>query len=934
MLKRKGFILLPVVIGLSLIAAIAYFMTRESAMNVDINSSEMKIADAKSVAEAGFRYKKQLLDSAGCTGYSTTADTVNLDASRSFTVIAGSISGTNISISSDGTVGDTKVNVTNPLTPIYGEPIQSITLDSTTGIDDTYLDGKPCCTTTPNFAYPGMLLSVTSAQTRPLMRFDLSKIPQGSTILTASLKLTATTVTGILPPYTVRLHRMTTNWDPLVATWNIPAAGASWTTLGGDYDASTPEASSDISKTGLQTFDIKSLVSKWVNKIHPNYGLILMPPTLNPGITYSSSQTPASQPQLLVTFTGPRKHTLLRGNSGQDTYISGETPANNPIITKDLTPLNFGKDPELVLDNGVKVAFPLIKFDLSAIPPGAKLAYANLVLTISTPPTAAFGNSSSNGTIPKGTAQTSIHKMLQDWKEGTGTAAALTNDGASWDMADKSSNRIWGNPPGFNNTVPTPMLPAYPTPPVPVYGNIGLSPLFINSKLQPGWNKSTFAGNWKDGTQGGYYDVTYDAQYPNYAPYQLVKFFDVDNITKKINSGDNISWDITPIMSDWLASPTENNGLLIRADSELGQAKFHSFEQASPFLRPTIEMGYYMPCSSPKPVGVSNAFSPATIYKSQNSTLTITLANSNPTAMTITSVKDVLPANLSAILPVTTSCSGTSVGASTTKQITASGGQIPANGSCTITATVKPNLSAITVATALTNTILPNDVVTTEPAAPTNPFFSSADLTVLPAVLLNPTADTAIWKTATLATSNCGVCAELATSTPNANQVNSLFKFDLSGIPATSTVTNAKLRLYVTQIVNRTAGQVLTQQASPVTASWLEGTDNVATSTGGATWKRRSTALGNWATQGGDFSAVNAATTTIPSSFAGTLGSGMWIEFDVTAAAQAMVTSPTTNFGFHVQEATVLTLSNEVRLASRENTTPAGTAPQLVITYQ
>jgi hypothetical protein len=200
--------------------------------------------------------------------------------------------------------------------------------------------------------------------------------------------------------------------------------------------------------------------------------------------------------------------------------------------------------------------------------------------------------------------------------------------------------------------------------------------------------------------------------------------------------------------------------------------------------------------------------------------------------------------------------------------------------------------------------------------------------------LLNPTADTAIWKTATLATSNCGVCAELATSTPNANQVNSLFKFDLSGVPAASTVTNAKLRLYVTQIVNRTVGQALTQQASPLIASWLEGTDNVVTSTGGATWKNRSTALGKWGVQGGDFSAVNAATTTIPGSFAGTPGSGMWIEFDVTAAAQAMVTSPTTNFGFHVQETTVLTLSNEVRLASRENTTPAGTAPQLVITYQ
>jgi hypothetical protein len=266
------------------------------------------------------------------------------------------------------------------------------------------------------------------------------------------------------------------------------------------------------------------------------------------------------------------------------------------------------------------------------------------------------------------------------------------------------------------------------------------------------------------------------------------------------------------------------------------------------------------------------------------------------------------------------------------------GGSIAANngtidGVCTLTATVTSS-----VADTYINKALPNSVLTTSTAAPSNADFSNdAQLIVKNdnlATLLSVT-DTAIWKSASLATSNCGVCADLAVSTPNANQVNSLYKFDLTSIPAASTITNAKLRLYVTEIVSRTAGLALTLQASPITASWLEGADNVVTSTGGATWKRRSTALGNWTNQGGDFSAVNIATATIPATFAGTLGSGMWIEFDVTAAAQAIVTSPATNFGFHVQETTVATLSNEVRLAARENTSASGGwVPQLVITYQ
>jgi hypothetical protein len=609
-----------------------------------------------------------------------------------------------------------------------------------------------------------------------------------------------------------------------------------------------------------------------------------------------------------VTFIGPTQQFLLRGAAGQDNYISYSTASS--VNNK-----NFGFDPELLLDNSATaVSFPLIKFDLSSVPADAKLVYADLVLSVSTPPSKAFMNTRGTGTITKGTAQISIHKMLQDWGIGSGTAASPSSNGVTWDMADKSNNTKWNTP--------TPVLPAY---------NIAGTP-FINSDILSSWN---------DGTQGGNYDASADAQYPNYVPYNKVEFFDSDGVTQKIFPGKNLSWDITPIMAEWLASPTENYGLLVRADSALSQAKFHSFNAVGvPIYEPRIEMAYWRPCGSAKPPTVSNDFLPINIYKNQQTVLTITLSNPNATPFDITTVNDALPANLAVVAgslsttcpagasaPVLSSVLDGTTGITTLKM---TGGRIPANGSCTLSATIKPN-----VAGTFTNTIKPGEVITT--AGLNNAFFASSSLlTVQNSTIstLTATADTAIWKTGSLANSNCGVCAELAASTPNANQVNSLYRFDLSGIPATATVSNAKLRLYVTQIVNRTAGQALTLQASPVTASWVEGTDNVVTSTGGATWKKRSTALGNWATQGGDFSAVNAATATIPGSFVGTLGSGMWIEFDVTAAAQAMVSNTATNFGFHVQDTTVTVLSNEVRLAARENTTPAGTAPQLVVTYQ
>lgn len=972
MFKPKGFILLPVVVGLTLIAAFAYYMTREGAMNVDINSSEAKIADAKNLAEAGIRYKTQSLNSMSCTGYPTTAETVSLDANRSFTVQItpppsgpAVTSGPSVSLSSDGKIGDTKVNVTSTTT-IFGDPAQTVTLDVDSGIEDTYLDGKPCCTTTPNSAYTtiGMAYNPVNPaqQIRPLLRFDLGRIPKGSTISSAQLNLNI--MSGNATTFTANIYRMTSDWDAQTTTWNNSATAKAWTTVGGDYDATTVEAASSISISTItnpvpQNFNLTELVKKWVNGSSQNNGFIILPTsTTNTTLTYASSQyavtNPTLRPTLTVTFSGPRKHFLLKGNVGQDTYI---TPGDATLIpSAPLADKNFGKDPLLVLDNGFKVSFPLIKFDLSYIPQGAKLTYAKLVMTAYSPasptiadpavPSAAFSNTSSNGTIPKGTAQISVHKMLQAWKEGSGLVSNPSTDGASWNMADKSQNLLWGDLQDGRPRNNTPLLPAYPTP--AVTGNTGLLPKFINSKLQPSWNGSTTTANWLNGTAGAFYDIEYDKLYLNYAdypaslPYKLFTYFGTDNTTRKIFSGNTLDWDITSTMSEWLSDRTQNNGLIIRADSELGQAKFYSFEQVNAIFHPRIEMGYYMPCNTPKPVTVSNLFSPATIQKSQTSTLIITLANPTANPLSITSVKDSLPLNMSlASVPsnLTTSCNagGAAIAWSnsvnngiTTFNIT--GGQIPANSNCTISAIVKPNLSAITIPTVLTNTILPNDVVTNQPSAPTNPFFSSSDLTVLPSVTLSATADAAIWQNSP--DFNGGTNAELGFNGRASFQLHSPLLFDLSGIPAAATVTSAKLRLYVTQILtpNNSSVSIATY---PFTRAWVEGNENYVKSTLGVSWNNsvvKPSKIG-WTTAGGDYiTASGTPIFTIPNTTA--FVSPGWIELDVQNIAQKWVNGTWANYGLVAHQTTVTTTSQEIRFASREYNLSTGKAPQLVITYQ
>lgn len=130
---------------------------------------------------------------------------------------------------------------------------------------------------------------------------------------------------------------------------------------------------------------------------------------------------------------------------------------------------------------------------------------------------------------------------------------------------------------------------------------------------------------------------------------------------------------------------------------------------------------------------LTKTFNPASIIAGQNSLLTITLANSNTVAATLTgSLADNLPANVTiADLPnATTTCTGgAGVTAVTGQSVVtlAAGAVIPANNSCTVSVKVTS-----TVAGVYTNTI-PAGALRT--SVGDNPAAATADLTVTAQIL-------------------------------------------------------------------------------------------------------------------------------------------------------------------------------------------------------
>lgn len=155
-------------------------------------------------------------------------------------------------------------------------------------------------------------------------------------------------------------------------------------------------------------------------------------------------------------------------------------------------------------------------------------------------------------------------------------------------------------------------------------------------------------------------------------------------------------------------------------------------------------------------------------------------------------------------------------------------------------------------------------------------------------------------------------------------------RFDLSSIPAGSTITSVSLRMYCSAAGASTSQNIVLKRFF---ASWGEGA-SVAFGGGGAlsatndvTWQHRFYPSTPWTTPGGLFSATPSATRAVT-----VIGTYTWASTaQLVADVQDFVNNPASNFGWCVQ-GNEGTLQSVKRFDSREST--AVTArPQLTVVY-
>ena len=110
-----------------------------------------------------------------------------------------------------------------------------------------------------------------------------------------------------------------------------------------------------------------------------------------------------------------------------------------------------------------------------------------------------------------------------------------------------------------------------------------------------------------------------------------------------------------------------------------------------------------------------------------------------------------------------------------------------------------------------------------------------------------------------------------------------LLFFDCTSIPAGTTITSAKMRLYATAEYGGSRDYVAHKLTR---GTWVET---------GATWNNYASGSA-WTTAGGDYD-----TTVIGRATKDASATNVWVEFDVTAAAQAWISTSSTNYGMLIK---------------------------------
>ncbi len=253
----------------------------------------------------------------------------------------------------DGTTQGNVATVTFTITPAGSSQTKSFQ-DGTDGYTGTRNARIFATNPTTNYGNTNKLQANSSPGLASLLFWNVSAIPQGSTVQSAAITINVTNPSV----RSYEIYEVLKPWVESEVTWNRASAGQNWEVAGasGATDrGSTVLGTLQVGTNGLATITLNSagvaLVQTWINNPSANRGLIIQDYVVAPdGIDFDSSEatTVANRPRLTVTYTAdPGGNQPPQSNGDAYTVVQGGTLTANDA-TGSLTPGNAN-------DNGVLV---------------------------------------------------------------------------------------------------------------------------------------------------------------------------------------------------------------------------------------------------------------------------------------------------------------------------------------------------------------------------------------------------------------------------------------------------------------------------------------------------------------------------------------------------------------------------------------------------
>lgn len=408
LIRRRGYILLPVVLLISLVAVAAFILNNESVVETNVTNASVEIEKVEYVASAGLQHATWQIDQAGCGPFT--------DVSQSFG---------KGSYSSQITTNNVGGNVSSITVPVSGDSfIQKDNSTANYGSNAELQVGG---------SYFG------SNYERAIYRFDMENagIAPGATIVSAVARFYVVSFTHTK---NVTVHQITADWDEATVTWGDISNDVNTSPLG-SIPPGTP--------TGQYVeVNITALVQSWINGAAENYGVTLAPARLNGSTTarYTSREygNVSQRPELVVKVSdgsiSNRANVTATGNlaNGVEHTITQSDivlyqPGNNMTLQPDAANgedaevwqqqpnNNYGNADETWVSSASNdTTRSLLRFNMGVIPADAKILGATLSLS-------RRSGSGSNQPV-------SAHRIINSWDENTVTWDKR-KPGVNWDTA-------------------------------------------------------------------------------------------------------------------------------------------------------------------------------------------------------------------------------------------------------------------------------------------------------------------------------------------------------------------------------------------------------------------------------------------------------------------------------------------------------------------